>query len=102
MADLYVQPKRKTNWWIWLLLAIILIAVIYFLSKGRNKENSTVTNTTQTDTSVSADPTLSSPNGYNEWSNIDFNSPNANFSEIKDKDISVRGNDQYAIYGLGE
>lgn len=102
MADLNVQPKRSTNWWIWLLLAIILIGLIYFLSKGCNNAATNTaqvdTNTTQTDTNA----TFSSPNGYNEWSNVDFNAPNANYSEITDKEISVRGNDQYAIYSLGE
>lgn len=103
MADLNVQPKRNSNWWVWLLVAIILIALIYFLSKGCNKESTVATNTTQDTTTTQTDTaeTFSSPNGYNEWSNIDFNASDANYSEITDKDISVRGNDQYAIYSLG-
>lgn len=104
MADLNVQPKRNTGWWLWLLLALIAIALLYFFSKGCNKESTIATTSAQSDTlsSATASDTISSPNGYNEWSNINFDAPNANYSEITDKDISVRGNDEYSIYSLGE
>jgi len=36
------------------------------------------------------------------WGNIDFNAPMAAYDEITDKNISVRGSENYAIYGLGE
>jgi outer membrane protein OmpA-like peptidoglycan-associated protein len=102
MADLNVQ-RKSNNWWLWLLVAVIAIPSIYFLSNGCNSGNNGTANndTAKADSVSSADATFSSPNGYNEWSNIDFNLPNAKYSEITDKDISVRGNDQYSVYGLG-
>ncbi len=110
MAELHVQPKKASNWWIWLLLALLAIVVIFFLSKGCNKTVDDTVNNKLSDTSASASGTSESgsvgittpttttrPNG-----DIDFNSPNANYDEITDKDISVRGNNGYAIYSLGD
>jgi outer membrane protein OmpA-like peptidoglycan-associated protein len=33
---------------------------------------------------------------------VDFNQPELKYEEVTDKDINVRGNDQYAIYTLNE
>ena len=36
MADIDVVPKQRTNTWIWVLLAVIILAVLFFfLSAGR-------------------------------------------------------------------
>ena len=34
MAQINVQPKRKSYWWLWLLLIFIAGAVIYYLTKN--------------------------------------------------------------------
>ena len=31
MADIDVVPKRSTNVWLWIILAIVLLAIIWFL-----------------------------------------------------------------------
>lgn len=99
MADLNVQPKKTTNSWLWILLALIAIGLIYFLSKGCNHTaNEAATGSHDTIRSATTSTTTPQNNG---WGNINFNLPNANYSEITDKDITVRGNDQYSIYGLG-
>ncbi len=101
MAELHVQPKKATNWWIWLLLAIIAIALIIFLSKGCNKTaNGTADNSSDTSGAVAATTPATGVKGSND--DIDFNAPNASYDEITDKDISVRGNNGYAIYSLGD
>lgn len=61
MADLYVQPKKRSPWWLWLLLIIIILGVVYYFVKGRNQlatmNTSSTDSTTQADTSK-ADNTI--------------------------------------------
>jgi outer membrane protein OmpA-like peptidoglycan-associated protein len=106
MAELNVQPKRKSNWWLWLLLAAIAIALIFFFSKGCNSENAeqaSAANATTGDSSASGHVAATTTTaGETGSSDIDFNSPGASYEEITDKDISVRGTENYAIYSLGE
>ncbi len=87
----------------WLLLALLAIALIALLSRGCDKEEDIATTTPTTDT-ISNNNANTTPTVSNEdnWGDIDFNSPNANYDEITDKDISIRGNDRYGIYSLGE
>ena len=99
MAELNVQPKRKSPWWIWVILALIILLLIYFF-RGCDNTKQTVSNEAGS-TSQSAGATsvgATSPN----WDSVDFNAPDATYEEITDTSISVRGNDKYTIYGLGE
>ncbi len=109
MADLDVQPKKKNSWLPWLIAAIILLLLLFFLLRGCNK-NTPVSNPADT-TSAATNNTsgavgTTTPAGDNstqgaDW-NIDRNAPVASYQEITDSNISVRGNDNYGIYSLGE
>ena len=46
MAELNVEPK-KSNWWIWLIVALIAIALIFFMMRRNNIADS-VTNSAVT------------------------------------------------------
>jgi outer membrane protein OmpA-like peptidoglycan-associated protein len=110
MAELNVQPKKKTSWLPWLIAAIVLLSLIFLLSRGCNDNSN--------DTGAGADTTSATQNGGAEvgattpadgnmagsgnWDNIDRNAPAASYEEITDRNIDVRGNDNYGIYSLGE
>jgi outer membrane protein OmpA-like peptidoglycan-associated protein len=94
MAELDVQPK-KSNPWIWILLALIAIVILFFLLKGCNSKTATVTATDSTTTKTVA---VTQP----DWSKVDFNAAKANDADVTDPAIAVTGNDQYTIYTLGE
>lgn len=98
MAELNVQPKKGFNIIPWLLLLAGIASLIWFLV-NRNKDNDTVatTNTTTTTNTSTSNNTATA-----DWTGIDFNAPAVNYDEITDKNINVRGNDGYGIYGLGE
>ena len=99
MAELNVQPKSKRPWWLWLLLALLALALLFFLLRGCNREEAT----TPVDPSATADSTAMAPTGNTtDWEGIDFAAPAATYDEITDADISVRGNDDYAIYSVDE
>lgn len=89
MAELNVQPKKSSPI-LWIILAIIGIAALFFLIRGcsENKHAGAKTDTIAK-TVVS-------------WNNVDFNSPVTPYEEINDQGITIRGNDKYTIYGLGE
>ncbi len=40
MAELNVQPKSKSPWWIWLIVAIIVIGILFFFLNGNNENES--------------------------------------------------------------
>src|SRR3954453_10967015 len=113
MADLDVQPKKRTSWLPWLIGAIILLALLIFLLRSCNKNDTgagtsdtTATNTTDTSTNSAVGattPAATAGNTQDDWGNIDRNNaPAAAYNEITNKDISVRGNDNYGIYSLSE
>lgn len=103
MAHLEVEPKKGTPW-LWILLGLIILAVLFFLLKGcggkgtTTTTDSTATTTTTTDTAGKTAIAATSP----DWSKVDLNAPEVKDSDITDKDVTVRGNDQYTIYSLGE
>jgi outer membrane protein OmpA-like peptidoglycan-associated protein len=99
MAEINVQPKKKSSnsFLPWLLLLLGVVALIWFLTRDKSDNSNSVT-TTEEKNSTSTN-TANSPSG---WDAIDFNAPKASYDEITNKDIEVRGNENYGIYGLGE
>jgi|GEM_PF-1307716 len=39
MAELNVEPKKKSPWWIWLIVAIIVLGGLFFLIGGNNEND---------------------------------------------------------------
>lgn len=93
MADLDVQPKKNNSWWIWILLLLIALALLFFFLRGR--DNKGVNQAGKADSVVAVTTATGG-------SQIDFNSPKEAYEEMTDTSISVRGNKDYTIYGLGE
>lgn len=98
MAELNVQPKKGIPSWVWLLLGIVLLAILFFLVRSCNETKDVVATDSDTTATTNNDVTLNPAT----WDNIDFNSPEAAYDEISDKNINVRGGNGYAIYSLGE
>jgi outer membrane protein OmpA-like peptidoglycan-associated protein len=104
MAHLEVKPKSGAPWWLWLLLALIALAIILFFV-NRNNSASDVADTRDStgmvmdqgdmggDTLATTEPS---------WNSVDFNSAESSDPNITDKDIRVRSSDGYTIYSLGE
>lgn len=40
MAELNVQPKSKSPWWIWLIAAIIILGILFFFLSDNNENES--------------------------------------------------------------
>jgi outer membrane protein OmpA-like peptidoglycan-associated protein len=106
MADLNVQPKKKSSILPWILLALVLLGLILLLSRSCNKDRDVtpapVTDTTTTTTTTTPVTTTTDTMANTAWNDVDFNAPAVQYEEISNKDIAVRGNDRYGIYGLGE
>lgn len=100
MAELDVRPKKNNSWWLWILLLLIALGLLFFFLKGCNNKNANQSGMDST-TANSADKTQAVA-ATTAASQIDFNSPKASYEEMTDTSISVRGNNNYTIYGLGE
>src|SRR5947209_100926 len=110
MAELDVQPKKRSSWLPWLIGAIILIALIILLARSCNKTDTTAGTTDSTSNSTTADTSANTAVGATTpatgdmqagWDSISTgNAPAASYPEITNKDINVRGNDNYGIYSL--
>ncbi len=101
MAELNVQPKKKSSILPWILLALGIAALIWFLTRdkdGDDVENAVTTTVDSTTNTVNQ----TTNNATAGWDGIDFNAPAATYDEITNKDINVRGNNNYGIYGLDE
>lgn len=96
MAELNVQPKKKSSIIPWLLLLAGVAALIWGVTRHKGDKESTLDSVTTTQSSTSNNTATA------DWNDVDFNAPAANYGEITDKNINVRGNDRYGIYGLGE
>lgn len=99
MADLNVEPKTSRPWWIWLLLALAAIAILLFLVRGCDSEDEVTQSEVTTTESTGAVTTTETDA---DWNNINRDVPAATYKEITDKDVTVRGNEEYAIYSLDE
>ena len=103
MAHLEVQPKKTSYSWLWIFLAILGLAIILLFVRGRNHTSDTVV-TTDSSTTVNSGTTSTAAVAATttDWDGVNFNSPLISDADINDKDISIRGNDKYTIYTLGE
>lgn len=102
MAELDVQPKSRTPWWLWLLLLLIALALLFFFLRGCNNKTGTATTTDSTATTTDSTSTTKVGTTHADFSSVDFNAPKASYEEITDTTITVQGGDKYAIYSLGE
>jgi outer membrane protein OmpA-like peptidoglycan-associated protein len=105
MADLDVQPKKKGGSLLpWILLGLGVLALLIFLARGCNDkvdDNAAATADSATNTvSNAANNTAGAIRDW--WDDVDFNAPAAKFDEVTDRNIDVRGNDRYGIYGVNE
>ncbi len=100
MAELNVQPKKKTSIIPWILLLLGVIALIWGLTRNKTDNNVAATNTTTVDSGRNQSVSNNTANG--DWGAVNFDAPEVNYNEITNKDVTVRGNDAYGIYSLGE
>lgn len=88
-------PKKNNNWLYYLLAIIVVGGLIIYFSRS-NDSNQHVTEAAASDSS-----TVESHINSN-WSGVDPNIPQANYDELKDSDLQVRANEDYAVYSLNE
>jgi outer membrane protein OmpA-like peptidoglycan-associated protein len=101
MADLDVQPKKKGSILPWILLGLGLIALLIFLARGCNdRDGDDDAAGTRVDTA--ANNAAATTNRGDDWNEVDFNAPAVRYDEVTNRDIDVRGNNNYGIYGVGE
>jgi outer membrane protein OmpA-like peptidoglycan-associated protein len=91
MANASNQP-RKNNWIIWLIILLILILIGFYFFSHRNTE---VTAEAASDSST-IESTINS-----NWSGVE-EVQEQNYDEMQDSSVSVKGNDEYAVYSLDE
>jgi outer membrane protein OmpA-like peptidoglycan-associated protein len=83
---------RKNNWIIWLIVLLILILVGFYFFSHRTTE---VTAEAASDSST-IESTINS-----NWSGVE-EVQEQNYDELQDSALSVRGNDEYAVYSIDE
>lgn len=99
MAELNVQPKKRSSILPWILLLLGIAALIWFLVNRSKGDRDTAA---ATDTTTTAQSSTTANTATADWNNVNLNAPAANYEEITDKNINVRSGDNYGIYGLGE
>ena len=102
MAELNVQPKKSTSIIPWILLLLGLAALIWFLTRKKDDNTAATTTNAVTTTDSGTNQSTSSNAASSDWNSVDFNAPAVNYDEVTDRNINVRGNNNYGIYGVGE
>jgi outer membrane protein OmpA-like peptidoglycan-associated protein len=72
------------------------LALILFLTRNRDDRD-----TRETASTTSYNSTSENAGRDADWKNINFTAPAVAHSEISDREVEVRGTDNYSIYGLG-
>lgn len=99
MAEIDVQPKKRSGSFLpWLLLALGVIALAVFLFRKKDNDH----NEASTNNAAASYNNTSTNAAADGWSGINWNAPPVRYDEVTNKDIEVRGDDTYGIYGLGE
>ena len=81
-------------------MAVAIALSLASCAETGKQEN--VTNHADTMVLRNSDAPVGTPKAENAWARVDWKSPVLKYDEVTNKDIDVRGNDQYGIYGLGE
>ena len=102
MAELNVEPKQNKPWWLWLVLGLIALLAIIFLLRGCDDDDRDMDRDATTTATTAGATTDRRTTRDDDWNNIDRNVPVATYQEITDRDVSVRGNEEYAIYSFDE
>lgn len=86
------------------LLKLIPAAALALMMASCSETPKTDNATDHPDTAVlkSNDEPAPTAKAEDAWSAVDWNSPVVKYDEVKNTNISVRGNDNYGIYSLGE
>lgn len=99
MANLDVQPKKKGSMLPLILIALVVLALLAFLARGCGNDADDDATPHANDTVVATTPATGV---NNSWDDVNFDAPAVQYEEITNRDIEVRGNEHYSIYGLGE
>lgn len=83
-------------------LCIAAALALTMASCSDSNQQDNVTNDKDTMVLKSADQASGTPEAEDAWARVDWNSPVVKYDEVKSSDVSIRGNEQYGIYGLGE
>jgi outer membrane protein OmpA-like peptidoglycan-associated protein len=85
-------------------ITVMILAVLVGTVMGRHQTDTKDNVTNDADTAVvkQDDDMSSKEKQATNWNKLDWNSPVLKYDEVKSKDVSVRGNDDYAIYSVEE
>lgn len=87
------NPKNTWPYWLAGALAVLLI-IIFILKKDKANEHITA--------NAASDSTTVESQINNNWTGVDPNLPDADYDEVRDSDLQVRANKDYAVYSLNE
>ena len=107
MAELNVQPKKKTSYLPWILLLLGAIVLIWFLTRNKDDNNRNIVSNSDTAITTATPATTlatgsAQETGNSDWNGIDFNTPPMDYEELTNREINVRGTTNYGIYSLEE
>jgi outer membrane protein OmpA-like peptidoglycan-associated protein len=83
-----------------IIISAILLTTFMACHETDKKDN--ITNDADTAVVKQDDEISSKEKQATNWNELDWNSPVIKYDEVKSKDVSVRGNDNYAIYSVEE
>lgn len=83
------EPKRKNLWWLWLIIALVVVASVAIFRKYQDRDRVTVATDS---TSFASEDEV--------WENANYDVAALQFEEITSPEILVKGNREFAVYTL--
>jgi outer membrane protein OmpA-like peptidoglycan-associated protein len=89
------KPKRNGATLIWIIAILSVLVIIFLITRNKNSDKNI------TAAAASDSTTIESEINAN-WSGVDPQAPTSEYEELKDSDVTIRANDQFALYSIGE
>src|SRR6476661_10315717 len=103
MADLDVQPRKKSSAVPWIIAGVVLLVLLFLLARGCNVDpTDTVAEGPDTIHTDATRATTSDSSTTDKWYNVNLDAPPVSYDELSKQDVETRDDDRFGIYSIGE
>jgi outer membrane protein OmpA-like peptidoglycan-associated protein len=89
------RPKKNGVTLIWIIAILSVLVIIFLVTRNKNSDKNITAEAASDSTTIESEINAN-------WSGVDPQAPTSEYEELKDSDVSIRANDKFALYSIGE
>jgi outer membrane protein OmpA-like peptidoglycan-associated protein len=89
------RPKKNGVTLIWIIAILSVLVIIFLVTRNKNSDKNITAEAASDSTTIESEINAN-------WSGVDPQAPTSEYEELKDSDVSIRTNDKFALYSIGE